>query len=323
MNHQKTKQSGFIVLMGMLALVVGAGLWFGTLGSLRSNTMAIKQTEVHIEQLHRIKEKMLTYAVLHPELYAESANPPGVGYFPCPDVDGDGDADSHCDVDSAGNNRLFVLGKVPYKISSRFFSFLDSNLDNSDYWFAVDARFVNSSQRFRTGGSERFSTLNIDIDKKVEDKNNNVVFPMTLDGKEDVVMVLFYAGSPLAGQARPSSDYDNYLEQPAITVGETIDFRSVGANSNVFNDYVIAITRAEWEAAVLSRVSQDTNPEDGVPDMCVSSVATDAGWFNDCRYTGANIPPFSNDPFPSSCVLTSVLAEENITGQNWRSIICP
>ena len=314
MNTTKPqKQQGFIILMGMLALVLGAAVWFGTLGNLRSNTMSIANNNEHIVELNRIKNKMLAYAILHPDIYSDSANIPGPGYFPCPDEDGDGDSDTNCDVDSGGTNRTFVLGKVPYKIGTRYFTFLSSQLDNSNYWYAVDARFVNSSARYATATSQRFSALNSTISNEVADAGGADNFPLTLDGKEDIVMVLFYAGEALSGQTRPSNTYTNYLEQPTITEGYTVDFKSVGANSDVFNDYVIAITRKEWESAVLSRVSQDLSPEDAVPDLC-TIPDTSASWFNECFYSGANVPPFT---------CTNTVSTDNITGQNWRGVICP
>lgn len=314
-NHiKKTKQQGFIILMGMLALVLGAAVWFGTLGNVRSNTMMLVNEDSNIAQLNKVKQKMLAYAVLHPEIYDDSTNVPGPGYFPCPDENGDGNSDTNCDVDSSGTNRLFVLGKVPYKIGTRYFTFLDSKFDNSNFWYAVDARFVNSSTRYATSTSQRFSSLNMSISSEVTDDAGNNVFPLTLDGKEDVVMVLFYAGEPLSGQSRPSNAYSDYIEQLTVTEGLSLDFRSVGLNSLVFNDYVIAITRSEWQSAVLSRVSQDLAPEDSVPDLC-TLPATDVSWFNECIYTGTNIPPFT-------CTY-SATGSDNITGQNWRALICP
>ena len=333
---KKTKQQGFIILMGMLALVLGAAVWFGTLGSVRSNTMAIQQNDIHINHLKRIKEKMLTYAVLHPEIYSDSVNVPGIGYFPCPDQNGDGaiDApDSPCGTDALGTNELFTMGMVPFKIGTRNFSFIDSLSDNHLYWYAVDSRLVNSSARFATATSQRFSTINNELEPLVQIEaavlaaagipDPGPIAPMTLDGKDQIVMVLFYAGPPLAGQTRPSNNPADYLEQPAIVAGLPLDFQSVGVNPDTFNDYVIPITRREWESAMLSRVSRDINPEDTIPDACdLLAPVQPADWFEECLYTGVNVPPFTDLPFTDNCPNTSVIADENITGQGWRAIIC-
>ncbi|NPA71430.1 MAG: hypothetical protein GXO35_01250 [Gammaproteobacteria bacterium] len=316
MKKSPSAESGFIILMGMLLLVLGSATWFATMGSLQSSAMSLAKDESHIAQLHRIKEKMLTYAVLHSELYAGESNIPGVGYFPCPD------ADTPCGRDSAGTDELFVLGMVPSRIDTPFFSFIDSTVNNHDYWFAVDSRFVSSSAQFETDISHRYSPLTVDLDRKVSDASGSMVTPMTLDGQNDIVMVLFYAGSALSSQSRPSSDPADYLEQGTVVNGSTFDFSSTGGAAT-FNDYVIKITRREWEAAVLSRISQDNAPEDAVPDLCASTDPIGIHWFNECKYTGVNIPPFSAPPLPSTCASTGVIAEQNITGQGWRDIICP
>ncbi|GAB6070949.1 hypothetical protein JCM30760_20460 [Thiomicrorhabdus hydrogeniphila] len=328
MNSKNTKQSGFIVLMGMLALVVGAGIWFGTLGNLRSNTMKIANNDKHINELHLIKDRMLAYAVMHPEIYSDAASIPGPGYFPCPDVNNDGYPDIGCDQNLAGTNKLFVLGKVPFQMAvldaatgtlsdNHNFTFIDSKLNNGNYWYAVDARFVNSSARYATGSWARFSNLNNAMSSEVSDSGGTSVFPFTVDGKDDIVMVLFYSGEPLTGQNRPSASPADYLEQSTVVDGSTIDFKSVGANSSVFNDYVITITRSEWEAAVLSRVAEDTNPQDSVPDMCTISD-TDVSWFNECKYISSGSSP------PFSCTYdSSTGAVDNLQGQGWRALICP
>ncbi|NPA72520.1 MAG: hypothetical protein GXO35_06795 [Gammaproteobacteria bacterium] len=322
-EENRSAESGFIVLLGMLLLVLGSATWFATLGNTHSNTLSLQKNREAITQLHQIKERMLAYAVLHPELYADATNVPGVGYFPCPDEDGDGDADTNCGRDSAGTDELFVLGMVPYKISSRFFSFLNSDVDNRDYWYAVDSRFVNSSAQYATAISQRYSSLTMQTPRLVANSSGAMVNPMTLDGQSNIIMILFYAGPMLAGQSRPSVAVSDYLEQGTVVAGSTFDFTTAGSGSADFNDYVIKITRREWEAAMLSRVSQDNAPEDAVPDLCVTTLPADIHWFNACKYTGASIPPFTVSPLPSTCVLTTVIAEQNITGQGWRDIICP
>ena len=311
-QSQASNQSGFVVLLGMLMLVLGASVWFATAGSIRSDTMSIAQNTQHIDQLHRIKQKMLTYAVLHPEIYSDATVVPGPGYFPCPDADADGAPDTGCG-DVGGVDALFLLGRVPYKISSRNFSFIDSNLDNEKFWYAVDARFVASSSIYAFEASQRFAPLNIDTPKEVVAAGGLNVAPITLDGKDEIVMVLFYAGESLSTQSRPSLQSADYLEQPALNPGYKTDFVSTGANENVFNDYVISITRAEWQSAVLSRVSQDVSPEDQVPDLCANIVDTDASWFNDCNYNSASRPVYV-------CPGTT---DDNLAGQGWRAIICP
>lgn len=316
------KQSGFIVLMTMMMLLVGAMVWFTSSQYYKSVDMKVFMDERNTQQLEKVKERMLAYAVLHPEIYSDLTLQPGVGYFPCPDIDGDGDSDGPCGS-SGGTNLLYVLGKVPDKISTRNITFLDSSFDSDLFWYAVDSRFVASSSIYAFSPSQRFAPLNssrdpADTPDNVDDASANSVPPMTLDGRDQIVMVLFYAGQPLAGDNRPSNNVADYLEQPTINNGYSINFVSAGNNPDSFNDYVIAITRQEWEAAVLARIARD-NDDNNELDMCTSSPQPDAAahWFNDCNYTGGSSPGAYDCANDSGNV-------DNLAGQGWRRVLgCP
>ncbi len=324
--QKSNRQSGFMVLMTMLLLVVGASVWFGTLANVQSNKMKISKDDQYKTQLKLIKERMLQYAVLHPEIYSNSAVEPGPGYFPCPDEDGDDDAETSCGSPSGSNDQLFVMGVVPEKIVVRNFTFVDSDLSNDLFWMAVDARLVYNSEVYTTIDNNRFPSVNNDrdssdgtgFDSQVTQFDTTISAPLFLDGQDDIVMVLFYAGDILTGQVRDGItplDPADYLEQPAINDGFATDFDSTGAGPNVFNDYVIAITRDEWEAAILARVSRDAN-SDGQPDLCATVNATDNHWFNNCEYTGG--APGSGPDTPSCTLGTNDIS----AGQGWRAIVC-
>ncbi|WP_038150550.1 hypothetical protein [Thiomicrorhabdus chilensis] len=316
-NSKKTpntrNQAGFMVLIILMMLVVGTAVWFGTLGQVRTNSMKIESEDRNLSQLKAIKNRMLAYTILHPEIYSDELLTPGVGYFPCPDTNGDGSSDGPCGYVS-GVNQLFVIGRVPNKIVNRFFSFIDSDVDRSLYWFAVDSRLVNDHGFYQFNSAKRLAPVNANLEHEVKDLSNNDVAPLLVDGKDDIVMALFYAGPPLSGQSRPSNAIGDYLEQPTANNGFNIDFQSVGANQNVFNDYVITITRNEWEAAVLARISQDISPQDGAPDLCTLITDNTQHWFNECAYTN----PVSRPVY--TCDGTSF---DNLTGQGWRAIVCP
>lgn len=306
------KQSGFIILLGMLMLVLGAATWFGAYSQIKAKTAEIQANDWHVKHLHRIKERMLAYAVLHPELYSSAQHIPGVGYFPCPDENNDGQADSICGDDEADIDQLFVFGRVPYQISTRNYNFLDGHYDeangqgvNNDlYWFAYDARFVNNSETF----DGRYSELTTRLSDRVLDLSGNESAPLTLDNKEGVVMVLIYAGPPLAGQDRSQSAASHFIEQntDSVVSGYTHNFRSSGDSADTYNDYVISITRREWEKAIMSRLSLDLD-DDGRPDVCVENP----NWIQQCTYTGASIPPYPCYEGP----------EDNLTGQGWGEIL--
>ena len=363
---KESKQSGFAILMALLVLVLGVAAWYGSIGSLKSESMKSDAQADYVANLQHVKERMLAYAVLNPEIFDEGigdTSNPGLGYFPCPDITGDGISDTTWRCSRASS--LYSIGWVPQKIIDRNFSFLSSsqNIENKRYWFAVDTRFLVDGIRFRYGAvSNRFAPLNINTPSLVDASlptpatnpnnpsycnqtpaSNNApgcVSPLTLDGNGDIVMVLFYAGDPL-GQSQQRqllsglsarSDIVRYLEQPTLLVPPDEssapptpgEFISRGNGVDPFNDYVIAITREEWNAAMLSRVAKD---EDGnaIPDLCEIPLDvesnTKGSWFDDCRYSGG-IPPY-----PCTDVATlppTLIPVENIEGQGWRTALgCP
>lgn len=342
---QTKKQQGFIILMGMLALVLGAAVWFGTASSIRSESMQISIENENINALYRVKDKMLTYALLQPEIFRTSSSSttplaqediPGPGYFPCPDTDNDGVSNSPC----AGSGVTFVTGLVPRSISSRVFSFIDQPLESGKFWYAVDSHFLTQNQDyFYNSAYKRFVPLNT---------QSPATASLTLDGATDIVMVLIYSGGPLSGQSQTDATLakiSDYLEQDnadgdANFISHYDDPAPVGNNPK-FNDYVIAITRSEWNAAMLSRISMDADGNN-VPDLCVDPAAAlpISHWFNGCSYVGA-APSYvdtsivepatglvpSNDTsslLNTTCFQNAATTDENLYGQGWRTVLgCP
>lgn len=342
---QLNKQQGFIFLIGLLVLVLGAGVWFGTVANLQSNGMQIEKKNEHIRELQRIKERMLTYAVMQPEIFRTNSGStavraqediPGPGYFPCPDVNGDGDSDAPC----GGTGVMFVTGLVPQSVSSRFFTFMDKPQEANRYWYAVDSRFLTQNLDYFYGGvSKRFVPLN---------RASPPLASLTLDGRNDIVMVLIFAGDEVQGQNQSVLSANNFLD---LENGDgDADFISTFNDKERYNDHVIAITRTEWNAAVLSRVSKDVmsgitvgTVGDNVPDLCDTISVNDAHWFNGCSYTGGapsfvdvldpakkegvplDVPLTNTSPLLNvTCWRNDVSIDENMYGQGWRrDLNCP
>lgn len=362
-NYTTNRQSGFMLLMSLLVIVLGASAWFGFVGAAKMDEMKTDDQSEHIKKLHEIKERMLAYAVLTPEIYENTSNTsnPGPGYFPCPDITGDGESDP-------GNqctriNHLYVLGWVPQRIIDRNFYFLSTNqpVESKRYWYAVDTRFMISGQRYRYGSSPgRYAPLNINMPSLVNFKRGPIcdenldplllasdcVPPLTLDGKGDIVMIIFYAGEPI----NPFRRFDwqamnlvsQYLEQPSLGVvpsfyvghlGTTGEAVSKGSGDEFFNDVMVTITREEWNAAMLNRVAKDVLDKnglptpDGVPDLCYISdsnveVNDKNSWFEECRVLGSTF-------YPCTDINTLITASTpnpvaNIEGQGWRQALgCP
>lgn len=308
--------------MIMLMLIVGAAIWFGTLSGLRSESMQIEMRNEHIRELKRIKERMLTFAVMQPEIYYSetSGTIPGIGYFPCPDTDGDGMSNSGPTY-PCGNNKdkdeYFVTGMVPVKADENRFTFIDKPLNSNRYWYSVDSRFAPNNKII---ASHRYLPLNAG-----SPTNAN----LTLDGRTDIVMVLIYAGDPLSGQSHASANIDNienFLDQGNSDDDE--NFFTKDGGPDVFNDFVISITREEWRAAVLSRASKDLYPEDEIPDLCTEISSNVAHWFNRCLFNSTPIFRGNDNEtetdIDKTCDFDFFSADENTNGQNWREFFnCP
>lgn len=332
------KQQGFIALLVMLMLVVGTAVWFGTISGLQSEKMQVAMQDEHMRELKRIKQRMLTFAVMGPEIYYSetSGTPnydeiPGPGYFPCPDTDGDGLPNNGPNY-PCGSGQDFVTGMVPLKAIDNDspanilpFSFIDKPVNANRYWFSVDSRFVTDN----CIASHRYLPLNADSPSSAN---------LTLDGRSDIVMVLFYAGDPLSGQNQSSLTVSNFLELENAD-GNAI-FVTKSGNPENFNDFVISITREEWRAAVLSRVSKDVLSDDDndgfpetvgsndIPDLCEYDWIRNepAHWFNRCLFNST--PCFVGNETETdtnrTCNIDFSSIDENHIGQNWREFFnCP
>ena len=354
------QQSGFVILMGLLILVLGAAAWYGLVGGKKSESMKAEVQSEYIANLQYVKERMLTYAVLHPEIFDKGdVYNPGIGYFPCPDTSGDGI--SNTGTSCSQPNNLYTLGWVPQKLSKKNFSLLSSkqNIENKRYWFAVDTRFLVDATKYHYDNFTRFAPLNIKTPSLVDTTGNSncdgtpgnpitstCIPPLTLDGQQDIVMVLFYAGdtstdeisfrnladaTSYTGAAAGQIQY--YLEQPnmkipaSLNTSETGEFISKSNGVDPFNDYVIAITREEWNAAMLSRVAKDvtsgvlaTSGANGIPDLCEIplDVATNDknSWFDDCRYSGT-VPPYPCTDITTLVAFNETESEVVLSSRLW------
>ncbi len=346
-NKAHLKESGFVLLMGLLILVLGAAAWFGTQGNIRSEGMKQDVQGGYVSTLQLVKERMLTYAILHPELF-DSTPPgtppgspnidldlPGIGYFPCPDISGNQQSETGKECSRSGS--LYAMGWVPQKVINRNFSFLPSNLprENRRYWFAVDARFLVDGEAYRYGSvANRFAPLNIDTPSKVDmnDFRNNCdinptptcQFPLTLDGRGDIVMVLFYSGEVVENDTRwvqivnANSSINRYLEQPSLLVPAEYNFPAEqGAfishgNGDFFNDETIHMSRSEWDAALLRNGVASFNDEviaitrEEWNAAMLSRVAKDVT-------SGVSATPGGNG-IPDLC--ESVSSDNAVAGQN-------
>jgi hypothetical protein len=106
MMSNRAGQRGVIFLALVLVLfVTGSTLMLGAVNNRQSTTLA-QQAELHY-QMEQAKTALLAHAASTAGLYNNARGP---GFFPCPDTDNDGAAESACNVDDLDNAQL---GRLP------------------------------------------------------------------------------------------------------------------------------------------------------------------------------------------------------------------
>jgi hypothetical protein len=277
-------------------MIVGAAaLSYALLGDLGAKLKRQNAQEV-AQVLAEAKENLLTFAASIPMLYPTNCagHPCGIGFFPTPDVNNDGSPDG-----TTGQ----IIGRLPSRqLGANYFLFhvRDSNQNqwlDTPYpiWYALPA----------TMGS--MTTLNIQADsnmssrpalnsKSLTDMFNSSpgtickVLPdgICLDSNgsgtaattSPVVALLFYAGSPLTGQNRPSNNVADYLDDSngdgdriflqRFPIGKTCQANPNNSLS-CFNDIVLPITLADWTNAMESRVKSEFGSANLASTLCSAS----------------------------------------------------
>ena len=298
------KQKGYALLLFLLVIVGTVSTYVlidakNALFSIVNN----KSTE-QSKKMGLIKSRLLNYAISIPELYSTDTNNnpypsnriPAPGYLPCPDTNGDGAMNAPC-----GQGAGFAIGRLPIKISSRNFTFLNvSPTTDNTIFYVVDSRYVIQNSDFNNPPVQRYAPLNGSTPTQAN---------LTLNSQNDFVVIIFDGGQSLSGQTRVNNLVLNYLD------GENsdgdADFIS-GLESEVFNDKVVGITRNEWLAAVRKRIKPQKNSLCALP-------STDSHWFNTCHNDdggGGTQCPDDGDGTTTS----------NPVGSNWRNDVqigCP
>jgi len=219
MHRPGHREAGAALLLFMLLLVVGAS--YILLDNLEGNVRKYIRQSADAKALSKAKAALIGYAVNYPEGHAGE----GPGYLPCPDINDDGTAGTGCKL-ASGN----TVGRLPFKT----LEISDLRDDAGErLWYAVADNYKNNP--------------------KVPQLNSTTPGNFTVDGRSDVVAVIFAPGTSLPGQDRSGSgitDVTNYLE--GDNADNDNDFVTRAAGN--FNDHLITITRRELMDAVEKRV---------------------------------------------------------------------
>ncbi len=255
---KSSSQSGFIMMMLLVIMVVGAGVYFSKFAENKLFQGQSAQVKAELAELEDIKQRLLLYAVLHPEIYATDASVsyiyyeayrvPGPGYFPCPDTDGNGVVESSC---SASAGSFFVEGYLAPIIKSRNFFFTTSH-QSQQYHFVVLEQMVHQNPNYTNtiNGTNlnRFAPLNSSF------ASANL---LSLNGRANYAVLIF---------PKNSEPFSNGIN------GAYVQPR----NPEV-SDLIVGITLPEWRNTVRLRVESQGNL------FCNDLDENERHWFNEYR----------------------------------------
>ncbi len=209
-THARNQQ-GMILIMLLLMVALAATAFI--LNSLNSDAMRIEQEKRTTAALSEAKTALTGRAVT-------DANHPGS--LPCPDGNGDGNADSftvHCPT---------YIGRLPWKTLG-IGDLRDSA--GETLWYALSSDYRDSAL--------------------VEPINGSALGSLKVDSTSDKVAVVFAPGPPLSSQiGRPGNTVSDYLESENAD-GDT-DFSRLLSSAQ--NDRLISIGRTELFILVAQRI---------------------------------------------------------------------
>lgn len=267
MKYSNQQGISSMLLVAIIATVVF--LWIGmkqtTLLSLFKNS----QLEGRMASLEAAKQKLFEFAILQPEIYMTNSDSkllpagdvPAIGYFPCPDLDGDGrllnfetmcgrQYDSHAanpeQTGFAPDPELSVgdencdgskacMGYLPSLFASRFFYFGEAKR----FFYVLDERLAFQNPNYNSGSSQYFAPLS-SASLIAQAQNQSVPIGLTINGKEQFVAVLIDAGED--GLSPENSDGDRHFEAN----GQGVDYQNA--------DLVLGVTFKEWQDLMMRRV---------------------------------------------------------------------
>lgn len=212
------KEAGVALIF--TALIIFAASVAVLFSLLDANDIKNERNKSSANALVRAKEALLSRAV------TDGSIP---GSLPCPSSTDDGTADMF-----SGTSCPTYMGHLPWKT-------LDINDLRDGYaeklWYVLSPSFRDNPV--------------------IEPLNYDVAGTLTVDGRNDIVAIVFAPGPPVSLQARPSDEVSDYLE------GENSDGDDIytADTSSALNDQLIAITRDELMRAVVRRVAGEIKTE--------------------------------------------------------------
>ncbi len=319
--QNENQQRGFIFLLTLVVIISIALLWISTKHHSLISIFKTNDIQADSYELESVKERLLEYAVLQPEIYTtndsnayqNSAQIPAPGYFPCPDLDGDGDlegVETSCSnpftdttiqqIDNTG----FVpdagaIGYVPSFIGSHHIYFAEAGR----YYYFLDERFSaqNSAPGNVNDGLMRYAPMNpaqfVGAVSPVPASGEEFEPVLTLNGRRGYIALIIDPG------ADGSLDDANNVDATSGLVDRFFVSRASDLSDDPNADKIVGITLQDLDNAINRRLCverfryegfqyADQNG-DGAPDEVnpFTAIASDLKhWYNDYVYTAHNDP---------------------------------
>jgi predicted NAD-dependent protein-ADP-ribosyltransferase YbiA (DUF1768 family) len=268
------KQHGAALLLIVVALIMSAAwLSYELMGGLGQKLKRQNAQEV-AQALAEAKENLMTYALNTPEIYGTSTNSPG--FLPCPDTRKLTDTNSGSPNATCSWGASTSFGRLPsQKANPEYYFFsLNEKESNMSLWYAV-------SDPLRNITTSKNPVYEYDFTKT----------SVTLDNDPTLLAaIVIAAGEPVAGQTgrdatqTAAQQWNQYLESMTTANMTTAKFSTLTTlpTGTPYNDKIISITLADFQAAVKSNVCARAK----LDNLCDSSKFP--------PNTGANVIPITN-----------------------------
>jgi hypothetical protein len=254
-RHRRS-DSGF-ALIALLALVM-AGVMYFVVGQLDSAAVQRKRNDATTLALAQAKEALIGRAI------TDNNRP---GSFPCPDSDGNGNADAFTGPDCPN-----YIGWLPW----RTLGIGDIRDGNGEHlWYAFSSTLKDHAS--------------------AEPINQTRPMTITLNGVF-VAAIIFAPGAHLPGQARPSNLAGDYLD--GSNADGDIAYVALPASAT-FNDQVLSVTSNELFDRVAYRVAAEIrgDPSNGL-DRYFQNSGIPALPYAATTPSGNEAPPVLNGYIP-------------------------
>ena len=291
-RYLKNIQKGYAIILAVAVLGLIAVLWLTAKQGDVITAFKNKGIEQDLSELKAVKQRLLEFSVLAPEIYRGVTYPSpaitrslGPGYFPCPL------AWTNC---STGGDVKVVKGFVPATAASSSESFHITEANR--YIYYIDKRFMMPSADY--SGDNIFYPL---TPTAIADGNEPV---MRLNGAGGYIALIIDPGSDgtLNEVTVPSPDVDDGLFDDTASGAYDFTFEldnAANAASDPTVDKIVGITyQQDWLPLMAKRVCQEMSRYIGertdVVDSSDNSVLEDnqtdlntrSQWFFDGNATG-------------------------------------